>query len=304
MPSDGNLLDYSAYVSPVVVQLPTKPDLPGTATNTGGIKNISRVIGGSAGDALTAGSSAAYLEGGIGADRLVGADGNDSLFGGIGSDTLVGGAGLDSAIYSGARSDYTVSWDSTTKRFSVASATEGTDTVSQVETFVFNGESYSAAALAPGWTSKLSVSASTWNGRAMKAVSLASGAETDTSGAALFEPPSSPLSLSPKLVVDANARSKIDLTDAIQILKSIVGLTTLNPYQTIAADFNSNNAVDLQDAIGVLKQIVGLPAPEPAWVFVDKKSSAPKMNELLSLGETDVELVGILKGDVDGSWVA
>jgi Ca2+-binding RTX toxin-like protein len=304
LPSDGNLLDYSAYVSPVVVQLPTKPDLPGTATNTGGIKNISRVIGGSAGDALTAGSSAAYLEGGIGADRLVGADGNDSLFGGIGSDTLVGGAGLDSAIYSGARSDYTVSWDSTTKRFSVASATEGTDTVSQVETFVFNGESYSAAALAPGWTSKLSVSASTWNGRAMKAVSLASGAETDTSGAALFEPPSSPLSLSPKLVVDANARSKIDLTDAIQILKSIVGLTTLNPYQTIAADFNSNNAVDLQDAIGVLKQIVGLPAPEPAWVFVDKKSSAPKMNELLSLGETDVELVGILKGDVDGSWGA
>lgn len=138
----------------------------------------------------------------------------------------------------------------------------------------------------------------------MKAVSLTRGAETDGSGAALFDKPSTPLSLSPKLAVDATARSKIDLSDAIQILKSIVGLTSFNPYQTIAADLNSNNAVDLNDAIGILKHIVGLPAPEPAWVFVDKKSSTPKMDALLSLGDTDVELVSILKGDVDGSWGA
>ena len=87
----------------------------------------------------------------------------------------------------------------------------------------------------------------------MKAVSLTSGAETDGSGAALFDKPSTPLSLSPKLAVDATARSKIDLSDAIQILKSI--------------------------------------------------ASTPKM-DVLSLGDTDVELVGILKGDVDGSWGA
>ena len=94
------------------------------------------------------------------------------------------------------------------------------------------------------------------------------------------------------------------MNDAIQILKSIVGLTTFNPFQTIAADLNNNSAVDLNDAIGVLKQIVGLPAPEPAWVFVDKKSTLPRIDEALSLGDTDVELVGILKGDVDGSWGA
>ena len=197
-----------------------------------------------------------------------------------------------------------MSWDASSKQFTVSSAAEGADTVSQVETFLFGGVSYSATSLALGLSSKLSVSASTWNGRSMKAVSLASGAETDGSGAALFDKPSAPWSLSPKLVVDANARSKIDLNDAIQILKSIVGLTTFNPYQAIAADLNNNNAVDLNDAIGILKHIVGLPAPEPAWVFVDKKSSTPKMDALLSLGDTDVELVGILKGDVDGSWVA
>ena len=58
----------------------------------------------------------------------------------------------------------------------------------------------------------------------------------------------------------------------------------LNPYQTIAADDNGINGVGLSDASGVLKQIVGRPAPELAWVFVEKKSSALKMNEVRSLG--------------------
>jgi Ca2+-binding RTX toxin-like protein len=304
MPSDGNLLDYSAYVSPVVVQLPTKPDLPGTATNTGGIKNISRVIGGSAGDALTAGSSAAYLEGGIGADRLVGADGNDSLFGGIGSDTLVGGAGLDSAIYSGARSDYTVSWDATRKQVSISSLGEGSDTVSEVENFQFSDASYSTAHLVTGVRDSVmvSVSVSTWNGRPMKKVALAPDASSDETGIAGIIKPVSPLALSPSLAVDATARSKVDLGDAIAVLKSIVGLTSLNSYQNIAADLNGNGAVDLNDAIGILKNIVGLPAPAPNWVFVEQKASLPKLGDPIMLGETDVKLVGILVGDVDGSW--
>jgi Ca2+-binding RTX toxin-like protein len=302
--SEGNLLDYSAYVDPVVVQLPAGPTLAGTATATGGIKNISRVIGGSNDDRLSAGAGSAYLEGGAGADSLTGSSLNDSLVGGLGADTLVGGDGQDTAIYSGARSNYTVTWDATTKVYTVSSAAEGSDTVSQVEHFVFNGVSYSAISLIPGASGKLAVTASTWNGRSMKAVSLTSGAETDGSGFSLFDKPSVPLSLSPKLAVDASARSKVDLNDAIQILKSIVGLTTFNPYQNIAADFNNSNAVDLGDAIGVLKHIVGLSAPEPAWVFVDSKSSSPKVGEALSLGDADVQLVGILKGDVDGSWGA
>ncbi len=86
------------------------------------------------------------------------------------------------------------------------------------------------------------------------------------------------------LIVDANARSKIDLNETTQILKSIVGLCPLNPYQTIAADDNGINGVDLSDASGVLKQIVGRAAPELAWVFVEKKSSALKLNEVRSLG--------------------
>ena len=302
LPGAGNWLDYSAYVTPVTVNMPAKADVLGTATGTGGIRNITRITGGTQDDTMTAGYEAALLEGGPGHDRLTGSDLNDQLTGSIGDDTLIGGVGQDTAVYSGPRSNYTVTWNATTKEYTVSSAAEGTDIVSQVENFVFAGTSYSATSLLPGASGKLAVTASTWNGRGMKAVSLTSGAETDSSGSSLFDKPSAPLSLSPKLAVDANARSKIDLNDAIQILKSIVGLTTFNPYQNIAADFNNSNSVDLSDAIGVLKHIVGLSAPEPAWVFVDSKSSAPKVGEALSLGEADVQLVGILKGDVDGSW--
>jgi Ca2+-binding RTX toxin-like protein len=302
LPSEGNTLDYSAYVTAVTVQLPSKPNLAGTATATGGIQNISRVIGGSDADALTAGADAAYLEGGPGADRLTGGEGNDSLVGGGGDDTLIGGQGQDTALYSGPRSNYTVSWDATRKQVSISSLGEGSDTVSEVENFQFSDASYSTAHLVTGVSDRLSVSVSTWNGRPMKKVGLAPDASSDDTGIAAFIKPASPLALSPSLAVDATARSKVDLGDAIAVLKSIVGLTSLNSYQNIAADLNGNGAVDLNDAIGILKNIVGLPAPAPSWVFVDEKAALPKINDPILLGETDVKLVGILVGDVDGSW--
>jgi hypothetical protein len=49
----------------------------------------------------------------------------------------------------------------------------------------------------------------------------------------------------------------------------IVGLnvnsnnTPVTPYQSIAADFDQNGEVGLTDAIGVLKMVVGLAAPTP-----------------------------------------
>ncbi len=304
LPADGNVLDYSAYVTAVTVNLPEKPGVAGTATGTGGIQNIGRVIGGSQGDTLTAGLAAAYLEGGAGGDRLSGAGANDSLVGGGGDDTLIGGQGLDTALYSGPRSNYTVSWDATRKQVSISSLGEGSDTVSEVENFQFSDASYSTTHLVTGVRDSVmvSVSVSTWNGRPMKKVNLAPDASSDETGIAGIIKPVSPLALSPSLAVDATARSKVDLGDAIAVLKSIVGLTSLNSYQNIAADLNGNGAVDLNDAIGILKNIVGLPAPAPNWVFVEQKASLPKLGDPIMLGETDVKLVGILVGDVDGSW--
>jgi len=117
----------------------------------------------------------------------------------------------------------------------------------------------------------------------------------------------------------------VNLTDAIAILKMIVGLNVnsinvpLSPYQAIAADFDQNGAVELSDAIGVLKMVVGLNAPSPAWKYFDdekltlaysaSQSLSPKswtatsaVADASSVNE-GVKLVGVLTGDVDGSWL-
>lgn len=127
----------------------------------------------------------------------------------------------------------------------------------------------------------------------------------------------------------AAAAQSVGLTDAISILKMIVGLnvnsgsTALSPYQVVAADFNRDGTVGLTDAIDVLKAVVGLTAPSPTWTFMDARKVASNLtmdsynndktksldngwmspNMPLNLNTTtDVKLVGVLSGDVDGSW--
>ena len=117
----------------------------------------------------------------------------------------------------------------------------------------------------------------------------------------------------------------VNLSDAIAVLKMIVGLNVnsinvpLSPYQAIAADFDQNGAVELSDAIGVLKMVVGLNAPSPAWKYFDdekltlaysaSQSLSPKswtatsaVADASNVNES-VKLVGVLTGDVDGSWL-
>ncbi len=67
----------------------------GTATGTGGIKNIGIVIGGSGNDTLIGDNNGDVLMGNGGNDTLSGGSGRDLLFGGTGSDILNGGAGQD-----------------------------------------------------------------------------------------------------------------------------------------------------------------------------------------------------------------
>ena len=103
------------------------------------------------------------------------------------------------------------------------------------------------------------------------------------------------------------ANSAVDLLDAIAILKSIVGLTTLDANQKIAADFDSANGIDLNDAIGILKHVVGLSAPTPEWFFVERDAPVYNLADPMTIdinADTTVDLVGILRGDVDGSWAA
>ena len=128
-----------------------------------------------------------------------------------------------------------------------------------------------------------------------------------------------------KAPTDTKKADAVNLTDAIAILKMIVGLnvnsnnTPLSPYQAIAADFDQSGDVGLTDAIGVLKMVVGLSAPTPTWKYYDDiklnsaYTSAQSLNpkgwtSAAAISDTgtaysSVKLVGVLTGDVDGSWI-
>ena len=85
-----DLLNYSAYTSPVQVDL-----LLGTATGTMGVSGIEHVYGGSNNDVLKGDSQDNILRGNAGDDQIAGRSGNDTLVGGAGNDVLLGNSGDD-----------------------------------------------------------------------------------------------------------------------------------------------------------------------------------------------------------------
>jgi hypothetical protein len=149
---------------------------------------------------------------------------------------------------------------------------------------------------------------------------------TDASGAvSLAAITSTSLALTASRAIPAAEASATDqavnLQDAIAILKMIVGLDVngagkaLSPYQAYAADYDGNGKVELSDAIGVLKHVVGLDAPKPQWLFFNEidatvpgkanllPGSVPALSvDLSGASPIHVGLVGVLRGDVDGSY--
>jgi hypothetical protein len=100
-----------------------------------------------------------------------------------------------------------------------------------------------------------------------------------------------------------------------------------NDLKFIAADFDGNGTVNLTDVLGLLKFYLNKPVnAAPAWVFVDSAQTTTVNGQTLHLsnkaGQTlstaasapspiladlnsdeSVQLLGVLRGDVDGSWV-
>ncbi len=114
----------------------------------------------------------------------------------------------------------------------------------------------------------------------------------------------------------------ISAQDALAALKMAVGMnpnsdgSAVSPYQFLAADVNKDGLVRSADALNILKMAVGLPsAPANEWLFVPESVGSESMtrthvvwpdNPLPVTLEVDqeVHLIGIVKGDVDGSWGA
>lgn len=93
----------------------------------------------------------------------------------------------------------------------------------------------------------------------------------------------------PQKTTTAADKAAITLSDVLTTLKYYLGKTQLTGYAVQAADYNDDGVTTLSDVLATLKAYLGKSTP-PAWEFVPLPDASP------------VEYVGILKGDVNGSW--
>jgi hypothetical protein len=118
----------------------------------------------------------------------------------------------------------------------------------------------------------------------------------------------------------ASDGAAINLRDAVAILRLLAGRPVADqalapsPFESIAADFDGDGAVGLGDALSVLRHAIGAGGAKPAWAFVDETDPALPGRAGLNPGRLPEEpagpgalkgkvgLVGVLRGDVDGSW--
>ena len=113
----------------------------------------------------------------------------------------------------------------------------------------------------------------------------------------------------------------IKANDALAALKIAVGMnpnadgSAVSPYQYLAADVNHDGQVKAADALNILKMAVKLStAPEKEWLFVPESVGSEAMSRTnvvwpdnpipVTLDmDQELHLIGIVKGDVNGSWL-
>lgn len=139
--------------------------------------------------------------------------------------------------------------------------------------------------------------------------------------------------LSPSAGTPSTAKAAVTLSDVLAALKIYLGKSLPESYSSpmaaIAADFDASGAVNLNDVLLLLKYYLGKSTGiQPAWAFVNSAdlsgtgssavlqsgtSGAAVSKNLTTLkalvhdftaNSNDLELIGVLRGDVDGSWTA
>jgi hypothetical protein len=136
------------------------------------------------------------------------------------------------------------------------------------------------------------------------------------------------MTLAPQASSPSNAKDAITLTDVLAALKIYLGKALPDSYTSplnyVAADFDGNGTVNLTDVLTLLKYYLGKTTTSaPAWVFVDaadfstdgkrltgandqalnKTEATPHaIDQSFDSGHETVQIIGVLRGDVDGSW--
>ncbi|MBI4721840.1 MAG: hypothetical protein HY769_02375, partial [Candidatus Stahlbacteria bacterium] len=100
--------------------------------------------------------------------------------------------------------------------------------------------------------------------------------------------------------VNVAQEGAISSFDAVQILRHNVGLITLDSMQQKAADVSGNTQIEAYDAALVLRYRVGIIQHFPVgdWTFMPESKSYTPLDE----DKLNEDYVGILYGDVNGSW--
>ena len=130
----------------------------------------------------------------------------------------------------------------------------------------------------------------------------------------------------PTLLAPSSTDGAITLTDVLGALKVYLNKPLpddyKSPYNVVAADFDGDGGVDLTDVLSLLKYYLKKPVDAaPTWVFANTDDlivdgqTLTGANAGLSRDDTHVQgvnpdfiddatvqLVGVLRGDVDGSW--
>lgn len=115
------------------------------ASNLTGTEGADSLAGGSAANTIVGAGGEDTLHGGAGDDVLRGGAGRDVLAGGAGDDFVDGGDFIDYVSFSGWDWEYAITFDSVTQQFTVVDqfpgehGDDGTDVVTNVEYFVFEG---------------------------------------------------------------------------------------------------------------------------------------------------------------------
>jgi methionine-rich copper-binding protein CopC len=120
-------------------------------------------------------------------------------------------------------------------------------------------------------------------------------------------------------IAEANA---VNANDALAALKMAVAMnpnsdsSPVSPYQYLAADVNKDGVIRATDALNILKMAVKLDtAPAKEWLFVPESVGSESMSRTHVIWpdnpvpvtldvDQEMHLIGIVRGDVDGSWLA
>ena len=114
----------------------------------------------------------------------------------------------------------------------------------------------------------------------------------------------------------------VQASDALAALKLAVGMnpnedgSAVMAFQYLAADVNEDGRVRASDALNILKMAVGIDtAPDQEWMFMQASVANESMSrtsvqwsdylsDFTIAQDTELDLIGVIKGDVNGSWVA